>query len=142
MTTIAYKDGVIAYDSRVTDGDTIISNSREKKIKVNGVLFIFSGIFGDIEQMVHLYFSKEYVKPLGCNAIVYDSDGLKLIGTDEEQYFENTIPFNEYSALGSGSPYAYGAMDAGATAKQAVQIAAQRDVYTGGKIRTVKIREY
>jgi ATP-dependent protease HslVU (ClpYQ) peptidase subunit len=43
-------------------------------------------------------------------------------------------------AIGSGAAFAMGAMDAGATAKEAVKIAC-RDVYTGGKIRTYKIKE-
>ena len=42
-------------------------------------------------------------------------------------------------AIGSGASYALGAMDAGATAKEAVKIAS-RDVYTGGIIRTHKLK--
>jgi ATP-dependent protease HslVU (ClpYQ) peptidase subunit len=37
-------------------------------------------------------------------------------------------------AIGTGRTAALGAMKAGATARQAVEIAAQIDVYTGGKI--------
>lgn len=42
-------------------------------------------------------------------------------------------------AIGSGRDFALAAMDMGATAKEAVEMAAKRDVYTGGTIRTVII---
>ena len=37
MTTIAYKDGVIAYDSRVTRGDLITDDDCDKCIERDGV---------------------------------------------------------------------------------------------------------
>jgi ATP-dependent protease HslVU (ClpYQ) peptidase subunit len=42
-------------------------------------------------------------------------------------------------AIGSGEEYAIGAMDAGLSAKDAVKIACNRDIYSGGRIRTFKI---
>lgn len=46
----------------------------------------------------------------------------------------------EFTAIGSGAKIAMGAMAMGATAEQAVAVAAQFDVYTGGKIETLSIR--
>jgi ATP-dependent protease HslVU (ClpYQ) peptidase subunit len=40
----------------------------------------------------------------------------------------------EFIAIGSGGDLAMGAMGAGATARQAVEIAARFDCFTGGKI--------
>lgn len=42
-------------------------------------------------------------------------------------------------AIGSGRDFALAAMDMGASAKEAVEAAAKRDVYTGGTIRTLII---
>ena len=45
----------------------------------------------------------------------------------------------ELNAWGSGSMYALGAMDQGATALEALRIAMKRDPGTGGKIRTLTL---
>ena len=39
MTTIAYKDGVIAYDGRQTRNDRIVSDTAQKCQVVDGVSF-------------------------------------------------------------------------------------------------------
>ncbi len=44
-------------------------------------------------------------------------------------------------AIGSGSAYALAAMDMGASAEEAVRAAMKRDIYTGGTVRTIVIRE-
>jgi hypothetical protein len=41
--------------------------------------------------------------------------------------------------MGSGTPFAYTAMDMGASAKEAVWAAARRDVGTGGTLRVLQI---
>ena len=46
----------------------------------------------------------------------------------------------DFMAAGSGNEIALGAMAMGATAEQAVEIAARFDVYTGGKIETLSLR--
>lgn len=43
--------------------------------------------------------------------------------------------------LGSGSNYAKGALDAGASAEQAVKVAAKNDVWTGFGIKTATVRK-
>lgn len=45
-----------------------------------------------------------------------------------------------YFALGSGGNFALGAVLAGKTAKEAVEIAKKLDINSGGKIKTVKIK--
>lgn len=44
-------------------------------------------------------------------------------------------------AVGSGSPYALGALSAGATPKKAVEIARDWDMYTGGEVQTLTIKK-
>lgn len=48
--------------------------------------------------------------------------------------------FDDVVAIGSGSEYAIGAIDAGASLKKAVEIAAERDAYTGYPIIIRKLR--
>ncbi|GAI22667.1 unnamed protein product, partial [marine sediment metagenome] len=45
-------------------------------------------------------------------------------------------------AIGSGSAYALAAMDMGASAEEAVRAAMKRDIYTGGKVRTMRIDQH
>lgn len=47
------------------------------------------------------------------------------------------IPPGKHIAFGTGSHFALGAMDAGAEVKEAIQIACQRDVYSGGEIDVI-----
>ena len=44
-----------------------------------------------------------------------------------------------FMALGSGAKVAMGAMAAGATAERAVRIACDYDIYTGGRIITLRV---
>jgi 20S proteasome alpha/beta subunit len=46
-----------------------------------------------------------------------------------------------YYATGSGSPYAFAAMDAGASAKEAVRIAIKRDANSGGRVQSLKLKD-
>jgi ATP-dependent protease HslVU (ClpYQ) peptidase subunit len=45
-----------------------------------------------------------------------------------------------YYATGSGSPYAFAAMDAGASAKDAVRIAIKRDANSGGRVQSLRLK--
>lgn len=56
MTTIAYKDGVIAYDSRVTRSGTIVSDNAPKCQVVDGVSFFLSGAVCDEKALIAAYF--------------------------------------------------------------------------------------
>lgn len=139
MTTIAYKDGIIAYDSRETMGNQIITDSSEKRIDENGVSYFPAGAIADIHQMIGLN-SGSQAEKVDCCAIAVEGGKLYYTGKNDDDGFWRSerdldIPF----AIGSGSEYALGAMDSGCTAEEAVKIAAGRDTGTGGKIRTFKI---
>lgn len=51
----------------------------------------------------------------------------------------SAIPVYDYDVVGSGSNFAFGALDAGASAKKAVKIATKRDVYSGGKVNVINV---
>jgi hypothetical protein len=61
----------------------------------------------------------------------------------KEYYNIHTCPYPEPlffpNALGSGAPYALGALHAGVDVVKAVEIAAQLDVFSGGEIKAVDI---
>lgn len=141
MTTIAIKDGTIAYDSRVTAGDLISDDDHEKCSIVNSVRFFFSGSLCDQERFIQLYFNLETnFKNIGCSAfVVVDRKLFKVAVDDEQGMWRQELKLSIPNAAGSGSQFALTAMDLGCSAKKAVKMAIKRDSKSGGKIRTYKI---
>ena len=143
LTTIAYKDGVIAYDSQVTAGETISNLKHNKCCTVgrgdNKVKFIFAGSLADRDELISAYYGHPVDDSLACGAVVINNEGVFAIGVEDGKLWKNQIDNKDIFAVGSGEGFAYGAMDMGADAKQAVKVASGRDLYTGGRIRTIKI---
>ena len=141
MTTIAYKDGVIAYDSRASRGDTIQSDTREKSVVKDGVTFICCGNFHEVEEFIDIWFGGDKKKnELNVAALVIDKESVIWYVTCDDEFTRCRILTAEPQALGSGTFHALTAMDMGATAKEAVKMAMKRDPYTGGEIRTIKVK--
>lgn len=145
MTTIAYRAGVLAGDGRETfieDGESPMIN-RDDCVKVfrlpDGRLFGASRTSEDIERMYRkLIKGDEWpkIKEGDINAMIIDTNG-KIWSCEGRLW----IPVEaEYYAVGSGSRVALPAMDAGADAKKAVEIACKRDPFSGGKITILKLK--
>lgn len=140
MTTIVYRDGIIAYDSQINEGAAIIYDDWDKKIVRNGVIFVLCGRMDQYEKMVDLYFSWDAPPPdLDAGAILSDGGKLYSFSHDESHLFKSPIPADKYYATGSGMDYALGALDMGATAAEAVKVAIKRDQRSGGRVRTVRV---
>lgn len=142
MTTIAYKDGVIAYDGRQTRNDRIVSDSAEKCEVVNGVRFFLAGAVCDEKALIAAYFGTPSPVPVECSGYVVDNFKLMMVGHDDKTgiWKQDLDPTNP-DAIGSGSAYALAAMDMGASAEDAVRAAIKRDIYTGGNVSAIKISE-
>lgn len=140
MTTIAYKDGVIAYDSRQTRSGSIVSDDCQKLTVVDDVSFFLSGAVCDEKALIAAYFGTPSPVPVECSGYVVDGGRLQMVGHDDKTgvWRQDLDPTNP-DAIGSGSAYAMAAMDMGASAEEAVRAAMKRDIYTGGKVRTVRI---
>ena len=141
MTTVAYnhKDKEIAVDSRFSRGDIISTDTGIKVFKEKGITFVCAGLTSDYKSLIEMWFSMESKDSLMCSAFVIDngvvyefglaSDG----GISKEALIENLCK-------GSGEFWAMAAMDFGCSAKDAVKYAMTRDMYTGGKIRVIKVK--
>lgn len=70
------------------------------------------------------------------NVLWLRRDGLWLI---EDRSFRLVPAGADAYAIGSGAQLALGAMAMGATPQQAVKVAAQFDMYTGGRIKTMAL---
>lgn len=143
MTTICYKAGVLTFDSKVsTDGVNIGSSIKGRKTKK--FLIAAAGSCDDcdawmdwMENGAVVTEKKNYGLDRDCNlwAIAIDKKGRIF------NYTEKCYPWlitSAFYAIGSGASFALGAMANGASAEQAVKIAAKFDAYTGGVVRTLK----
>lgn len=169
MTTIAYKDGILAADTQGNWRDTPTEAS--KIYKVNGfgddaVYLAGSGVLWRIREIVKLceLLSDSQPAPAGGReplwkylaASFYDKHHdakpdetpsclLIQAGTGNVLWLEgprfSAVTFNRgYVALGSGADFAMGAMAAGVDAIKAVEIAIDHDVHTGGVVESVNCR--
>jgi len=142
MTTIAFKDNMIAFDSRITRGGDILTDSYDKHKEEGGCLFFLSGYPCDFEDLIALYFNKPTVKDHSLldesDLIVVDSGQvMRLYCTDKGERCVQPVSWD--SAWGSGQRYAVGAMDMGASAREAVAVACKRDMFTGGTIQEIHV---
>jgi len=138
MTTIAFKDGLIAYDSRCTQDQTIVDDNHNKKVTVEKVHFFFSGALSDYNDFIESYFGKKPEYKLSCSAFVCDKGKVYKCGVDNEIMFWKVL-IEVPASIGSGQDHAITAMDMGADAKTAVKMAIKRDSGSGGRVRVFKL---
>lgn len=140
MTTIAWDGETLAVDSQMSTGG-IICRPIKKIVKIKDSWLAYAGDLSDFEAFKEWFRdgSKLEEKPSisedGFSGIVLNSKGLW-----EYEYKLFPIKVIDKESWGSGSTLALAVMDHGATAREAVKYAATRDVWTGGKIQTVKIK--
>jgi hypothetical protein len=142
MTTIAYRDGVLATDSRA--GSWTMEGHAVKGHRFGRCLVAAAG------SAAHAQAFYEWVRtgmvgdaPMGNpDKDDYNATGFIFMPCGRIVKFQPgcppltlTAPFYAY---GSGGYVALGAMEAGATAEQAVMAAAKWDAGTGGPIRTLR----
>lgn len=141
MTTIAYRDGVLAADSLVTLGDTKVHGRYHKIVRIGGHLIGTAGSVAACQNFLDWLREgdEDSVPPKGeYKALVVNPKG-------KVREFEGgsllPVPRGaKFYSIGSGAPYALAAMYAGATATEAVKIAAKIDTSTGLPVKTLKIK--
>lgn len=143
MTTIAYKDGVIAYDSRITEpGNGAIISDHHTKIRkgVDSQLFFLAGDEAGIQYFMNKLLNRELPDiDCDCYGMRWDTVNNTLHCVDsysDKHYLELRLDTSGVYAYGSGGNFALAAMDFGKSAAEAVAYAATRDVWTGGKVNS------
>lgn len=138
MTTIAWDGKTLATDSCESKGNTVTSLKSKK-------LFLDVGPY---KAVAHTGSSQD-IKPLldwirGGDKAQLKLDIFTILAIDENgcchrlhnsEIGEFTLE-KEPVTEGTGDNIALGAMDAGATAIEAIKIACKRDIYTGGKVQS------
>ena len=145
MTTIATDGRTIAADGLRCAGSSIISKT-EKKIRVReGHVFAFTGLYAAFEPAIAWYLAGHEAgkQPVGDKD---DSWSLIVIERDRVlRRFSSSSPWGEDypypQAFGIDDDFAMAAMFSGNTPAEAVALAAEHNVYTGGEIMVVDIDE-
>lgn len=146
MTTIAYKDGIIAYDSRISADNIIQDDDYDKYICCSDVHLFMCGSTEDFLIFAELYCNNQSPeRKLEVSAIVFREG--KLFKSSIEKYkdgfriWECPLRLENHAAIGSGSNFALAFMDAGYSSYDAINATMKRDSCTGGRIRRKEIQD-
>lgn len=142
MTTIAYRDGVLAADSRLVYGESEIEQDSVQKIMRtrDGRLLGGAGhhsIVATYMRALAVIGKKLPPLPKDCGSVIEVFPNREIIIHNNESWVSRGKI--EYGAWGSGSGIAKGAMAMGASAVEAIKITSKLDAFTGGRIRSVKL---
>jgi 20S proteasome alpha/beta subunit len=143
MTTVVYRDGVLAGDTRVTDPDIVPGSHRKVFQSRHGWLY---GASGKVASFVKFYKWAEShsTRLLKKDPPDGDYSGI-LVSPKGVAYFVEDgsvwrVPDDtDFIAIGSGRTGALGALYMGATALQAVEMALKVDTNSGGPIDSVSL---
>lgn len=139
MTTIAYhhKTRVIAYDSRLTIGDAVMTDDVDKLFKCNGYRFVMCGNnFSDVRKAIEAFPSSVEIATNPYGLLIDKGQVFWINWINGEP---STFPVDYNVSAGSGEAHAITAMDLGYDAVTAIEMAIKRDTGTGGKIRCLKL---
>jgi ATP-dependent protease HslVU (ClpYQ) peptidase subunit len=134
MTTIAWDGRYLAADGQCTNGATILSTTDDKIVMVGDRVVASCGCTNDIKKAIDMMISGEKSdKQLDVSGLYILKGKCFSFGCDEEG-FVWSCSSDHNNAKGSGADHALTAMDCGKDAREAINLSAMRDIYTGGHI--------
>ncbi|NUS39404.1 MAG: hypothetical protein HOQ02_10330 [Lysobacter sp.] len=143
MSCAAYKDGVLAADTRAYGGSWQASPGQKAKIHLleDGTrVAITSATVGAPDRFLAWLKAGAVPEEFGagdpaCSVLLVKPDGSVFLARDS-LYFSGPLDCKQY-AIGSGCDYALGAMAMGASAEDAVRIACQLDPHSGEPVQVL-----
>jgi hypothetical protein len=147
MTTIAFRDGVMAADSRCVDANMGIHKATKLfQVQVGRQSHLLGGCGCPeaIGLFVDWYGSRDTGVFQRLTSLHSEADFTVLIWTGRKlSWVDRIMRITEldepYAAIGSGAAHAITAMDCGKNAVTAVRMAAKRDSSTGGRVVSLKL---
>lgn len=143
MTTIVYRDGILAADTRAYAGDSNPIGTKQKIYSLlddNGMRISFgiSTAAPGLSEEIRNWFFKDrhpdFEPQLGERGFT----ALEIRGDEVYYYKDSFTPSGpltaDYFAIGSGQSFALGALTMGADARTAVEVAGMNDIWTNDKI--------
>lgn len=145
MTTIAYRDGVLAADTRSSSNDCVLSDRHPKIVRRGRVMAAATGTTAMCREFLAWVSGgmrgapPENPHPSNSEWTYW---GLVVSPTGAWVFQEpGVVPVtSEFYAMGSGRDFALGAMMAGASAADAVAVAMRLDTCSGGEVRALSVR--
>jgi ATP-dependent protease HslVU (ClpYQ) peptidase subunit len=141
MTTITYRDGIMAADSSIWVDGTMNYKTRKIFKLPDGTLVGFCGTWAHCMRLL------EYLKGEQEDIPTNIKEASAIVVTPKRRvivYEGGTMTYvsrTKYLAAGSGSAVALGAMHAGATAVEAIKASIEHDNHTRGPIRSIKLED-
>ena len=142
MTCIVYRDGVLAADTLVVDETSAIYHAPKIYRLDDGSLIGAAGNGREILTFLNCYLQnieppKDYEYTTFAGILVKPSGDVYYCETHDliDQVMD------EYLAIGSGRNIAYGALEMGASAEEAVRMACKYSIYCGLPITTLRLRD-
>lgn len=152
MTTIAYREGVLAGDSchawcSADTDDYWVYKYANKLERSGSVLFGTSGncdapdflaMLRNLRKPTDLPSAKERAKHPDSKALIVFTKPEVLVVAIEDGEMDEA---GEFHAIGSGARFAIAAFDMGANALKAVEVAAHRDLFTRPPFHTLNVMD-
>lgn len=142
MTTIAYRDGVMAADMQVTAGNRKFRTTKVRATKAGGLV-------GGAGNLAHVLKVFDWVEGgmKGDKPDFGEDDGefeCLIVEPDRSVWLldEELVPMrveDGFLAIGSGGPYAVAAMECGRTPEEAVEVAAKFDPATSAPVQVWRL---
>ena len=142
MTTIAYRDGVMAGDRKVTEGDFAWAEMRKVFRRRDGCLIGGCGNTTILQRYVDWFVDGERGFKPSLGVKDEDAEFLVVRANGKVEFHDRNGVHQlqgKFFAVGSGCTAALGAMAMGATARQAVRVASRYDVNTGCGMHVVEL---
>ncbi len=149
MTVIVYRDGVMAADSRGYSGGRPPLGEKAKIFDIGSALVGISTTVPGLSERILEWiergggeenFPAKFIDGQGWSAIMVMRDSGKVYRLESTCYFSGPLKA-DFHAIGSGDGYALGAMEMGADAVKAVEVAIKFDVWSDGEIRTLHLQK-
>lgn len=148
MTTIAYKDGIIAADSQLTIDDVKVISSDKIKILNKDTIFAGAGDSSMVILAERFFAQSDWEEKLNARPEIPEKKSVEGILISKGRVFivdSDLIPDllnHPFYAVGSGWKFALAAMHTGLSAVDAVAFAAEFDVNTNNKIRWLDVKQF
>ena len=139
MTTVVYRDGIVAADQRGMSNGWIMPSREEKIMRLDDgrVLSGCGSTAGIAVLMAWVLGDRTTPQPKDDCAVILFDGGAPEVFELGGSYREGEARFY---AWGSGMPTALGALYAGASAVEAIECAAKVDPNTGGDVQFMAVR--
>lgn len=152
MTTLVYRDGVLAADTGASHGAWRMMRGLKKVVRVDyGSKIVLAAAAGDCELMAAFLdwqaSGQVDARPVPGNDASLEAIEVTLVRGEAKptirlyQYAGSFEIEDEFVAFGSGSPAALGALHVGASAVEAVEAAMKVSSNTFGKVASVSFKE-